>query len=85
MCKTVKTKYARSPELPCQQLLKHHLFAVSLAPADADYQHEVNGHFLYLKPIRNKDSRDFMIFSNWFILKHRNWPLDKNFRKLYEW
>jgi len=41
MFKIVKT----SLELPCQQLLKHHLFAVSFAPADADFQREVNGHF----------------------------------------
>ena len=34
-----------SSELPCQQLLKHHLFYVSFAPADADFQREVNGHF----------------------------------------
>ena len=38
--------------------------------------------FFHPKPILNKDSRDFMIFSNWFSLKRRNWPPGKNFRKL---
>ena len=34
------------------------------------------------KKSRNEDSRNFMIFSNWFILELRNWPPGKNFQKL---
>ena len=37
-----------------QQLLKHHLFAVSFAPADMDFQHEVNGQILIQNQSKTK-------------------------------
>jgi len=73
MCKTVKTM----PDhwrLLWQQLLKHHFFAVSLTPTDADFQCEVNGHFFIQNGSETRTVGILLEFYDFLELIHFKMP-----------